>query len=158
MIETNCHACHRYDGLELPEVAGQTLPNASCRFRQRHPDRVSTTYGCQGYRPWLQVAQEVLHKHVRTIHKELNDPGCGYWSPFGGLNRRGRDLLAHARELQALLEQSEAIPHTTAKPRLLMETVTPSVPEYAGALRERLATSDDDGGQSQALAGLSLGR
>ena len=158
MIETNCHACHRYDVLEAPEVAARTLPDSSCRFRQRHPDRVSTTYGCQGYRPWLQVAQEVLHKHVRIIHKELNDPSCGYWSPLGSLNRRGRDLLAHAHELEALLRQSEAIPHTTAKPRLLMETVTPSVPEYAGALRQMLATSNDDAGRRQVLVGLSLGR
>ncbi|MEI6499837.1 MAG: hypothetical protein WCP21_02300 [Armatimonadota bacterium] len=139
MIQTNCHACHRYDALELPEVAGRTSPPSSCRFRQRHPERVSTTYGCQGYRPWLQVAQEVLHKHVRIIHKELNAPSCGYWSPFGGLNRRGRELLAHAQELQALLEQSETIPHTTAKPQQLMEPTPPSVPDYVGVLREMIA-------------------
>ena len=142
MSKTTCHACHRYELQEVQEVQDvnrHVSPNVPCCFRHRHPDRASTADGCQGYRPWLQVAQEVLHRHVRTLYEELDDPRHGYRSLFGSLNRQGHDLLARIQELEALLGQSEAIPLTTAKPRQFVGTKTPSVPVYVEVLREMLA-------------------
>jgi hypothetical protein len=139
MIETNCHACHRYELQEVQNVDRHEAPSVPSCFHHRHSHGLSGTYGCQDYLPWLQVAQEVIYRDLRTLHQEMNGTRHGYRSLFGSLNRQGHDLSARIRELEALLRQSEAIPSTTAKPRELMGTKTPSVSMYVEALRDMLA-------------------
>lgn len=136
MAMKTCHACHRY---EPTSAEGETSPGMPCCSDHRRAQRLSRTDGCHGYLPWLQVAQEVIHRDIQTLHEELNDPGSGCRSVFGRLNRNGRNVLARLQELEALLGQSETIPLTTPKPRQLMGSKTPSVSVYVEVLRDMLA-------------------
>ncbi len=99
----------------------------------------SSTHDCQRHISWLVIAQEVIHREIQTLHRELLDPRHGYRSVFGGLNRKGRNLSAGVSELEMLLEKSQAIPLTTSKPRQLMGAITHPASVYVEVLRDTLA-------------------
>lgn len=138
MIATDCLACCHYEVQEGHDDDGHVLPNAPCCSHHRHSSRAAAGSVCQGYLPWLRVAQEVLSRHVRTMHEKLDDPRGGCRSLFGRLNRRGHDLMASVQKLEDLLEQTDQIPLTTPKPRQLMGSKTAAAFVYVNVLRDVL--------------------
>lgn len=142
MIATDCLACWHYEVQEGHDDDSHISPKVPCCSHHRYSGRPAAGNVCQGYVPWLRVAQEVIARDLRTMHEKLDDPRGGCRGFLGSLNRRGHDLMASVQKLEDLLEQTEEIPLTTPKPRQLMGIKAPAAFVYVNALRDVLRHSE----------------